>query len=191
MKLLFDFFPVILFFIAYKVYGIYVATGVIILASFAQVGWLWWRHGRVERMPLITAGLLLLFGGATLLLQDETFVKWKPTVANWLFALAFLGSRWFSGKTLIEHMMGASIELPDTVWQRLNLAWVLFFLSMGLINLYVAYTFSTDLWVDFKLFGMLGLTLVFVIGQGIYLARYFKPEAELASAEPADADSKE
>ena len=174
MKFLFDFLPILLFFIAYKLYDIYVATAVIILASLAQVGWLWIRQRRLERMPLITAALILLFGGATLIFQDETFVKWKPTVANGLFGLAFLGSQWIGKKPLIERMMGKTIALPAPVWSRLNLAWAIFFFAMGLANLYVAFNFNTDIWVDFKLFGMLGLTLAFVIVQSFYLARHLK-----------------
>ena len=172
MKLLYDFFPVLLFFIAYKLYDIYVATAVIIVASACQVGWTWFRHRRVERMPLITLALLVLLGGATLILQDEMFVKWKPTVVNWLFGLVFLGSQYIGDKTIIERMLGQAMELPSTVWVRLNLIWTAFFVVMGILNLAVAFNFDTDTWVNFKLFGMLGLTLIFVIAQGFYLARY-------------------
>jgi len=178
MKFLFDFLPILLFFVAYKLYDIYVATAVLIVASLAQVGWLHFRHRRVEQLPLITAGLVLVFGGATLLLQDETFVKWKPTVANWLFGLVFLGSQWIGKKTVMERMLGKTMELPAAVWVRLNLAWAVFFLTMGVTNLYVAFHFDTDTWVDFKLFGMLGLTLAFVVGQSFYLARHLKTDTE-------------
>lgn len=178
MKLLSDLLPVIFFFIVYKLYGIYAATAVLIIATVAQVGWQWFRHRHVERMPLITAVLVLVLGGATLLLQDETFVKWKPTVVNWLFGLAFLGSQYIGDTTILERMLGDNLELPAPVWRRLNLAWAGFFMAMGIVNLYVAYTFSTDIWVDFKLFGMLGLTLIFVIGQSLYLGRYLKLQPE-------------
>lgn len=178
MKFLYDFIPIILFFIAYKLYGIYTATAVIMVATAIQVGYSWLKHRRVERMPLISLGLLLVLGGATLLLQDETFVKWKPTVVNWLFGLAFLGSQWIGNKTLIERMLSQTVELPRPVWIKLNLFWVAFFMAMGAANLYVAFHFDTDTWVDFKLFGMLGLTLLFVLAQGFYLARHLdsKPE---------------
>lgn len=178
MKFLYDFIPIVLFFIAYKLYDIYVATAVIIVATAVQVGLTWLKHRRVERMPLIGLGLLVVLGGATLLLQDETFVKWKPTVVNWLFGFVFLGSQWIGSKPLIERMLGASLELPRPVWIKLNLFWAAFFLAMGAANLYVAFNFDTDTWVDFKLFGMLGLTLVFVLAQGFYLARHIdhKPE---------------
>ena len=172
MKFLYDFLPVLLFFIAYKLYDIYVATAVIIIASACQVGWTWLRHRRVERMPLITLALLILLGGATLILQDEMFLKWKPTVVNWLFGLVFLGSQFIGNKPVIERMLGQAMELPSTAWVRLNLAWAAFFVVMGILNLIVAFNFDTDTWVDFKLFGILGLTLIFVLAQGIYLARY-------------------
>ncbi len=180
MKFLFDFFPILLFFIAYKLYGIYAATVVAIVASFAQVGWYWLQHRRFENMHLITLALLVVFGGLTLFLQDEAFIKWKPTVINWLFGLVFLGSQFIGRKTLVERMMGAAIELPAGLWRRLNLAWAAFFLFLGLANLYVMYNFDTDAWVNFKLFGMTGLTLAFVLGQGLYLVRYMKnvPAAE-------------
>ncbi len=181
MKLLFDFLPVLLFFVAYKAYDIYVATAVLIVASLAQVGGLWLRHRQVERMPLITALLVLVLGGATLLFHDETFVKWKPTVVNWLFGAAFLGSQFIGGKTIVERLLGGSIELPAEIWSRLNTLWVTFFAALGAANLYVAFNFDTDTWVDFKLFGMLGLTLAFVVVQSFYLARYIKKTEAAAS----------
>lgn len=174
MKLLFDFFPIILFFIAYKAVGIYAATAVAIVASLAQVGFTRLRHGRVERMHVISMALILVLGGATLFLQDEMFIKWKPTAVNWAFALAFLGSQFIGRAPLIARMLSESVTLPDEVWRRLNLSWVVFFLAMGAANLYVVYHFSTDTWVNFKLFGMMGLTFAFVIGQAFYLARHIQ-----------------
>lgn len=176
MKFLYDFFPILLFFIAYKIYGIYAATAVAIAASFVQVGWYWLKHRRFENMHLITLALLVVFGGLTLFLQDETFIKWKPTVINWLFGLVFLGSQFIGKKTIVERMMGANIELPAAIWPRINMAWALFFVFLGFVNMYVMYSFDTDTWVNFKLFGMTGLTLVFVLGQGLYLARFMKNE---------------
>lgn len=175
MKLLFDFFPIILFFIAAKVYDIYVATAVAIAASVIQVGYLYFRNGRVEKMHLITLAAIVILGGSTLLLQDEQFIKWKPSVVNWLFALVFIGSQFIGDKPIIQRMMGSSFTLPNTMWSKLNFIWAAFFIFIGLINLYVAYNFDTDTWVDFKLFGMLGLTLVFIILQTIYISRHAIP----------------
>jgi intracellular septation protein len=177
MKLLFDFFPVLLFFMVFKAHddphtGMMRATAVIIAATLLQVGWTWWKHRRLERMHVITLGLVVLFGGATLLLQDELFIKWKPTIANWLFAAVFAGSHFIGGKPLVQRMMEAQIAAPRQVFATLNAAWVAFFVLMGALNLYVAYAFSTDTWVNFKFYGLLGLTIAFVIGQGFYLARH-------------------
>lgn len=174
MKFLFDFFPILLFFLAYKVYDIYVATAVAIAASFIQVGLHWLKHRKIENSHLITLVILILFGGATLLLQDETFIKWKPSVVNWVFALVFLGSQFIGNKTIIERMMSKSISLPAAIWTKLNLSWVVFFIALGLINLYVVYNYDTDTWVNFKLFGMMGLTIVFIIGQAFYMSRHMQ-----------------
>lgn len=178
MKFLFDFFPILLFFIAYKIDGIYTATAVAIAASFLQVALYWLKHRRFENNHLITLALLAVFGGLTLFLQDETFIKWKPSVINWLFGIVFLGSQFIGKKTIVQRMMGASITLPETVWPRLNLAWAVFFIALGFANLYVMSVYDTDTWVDFKLFGMMGLTIVFLIGQGFYLARYLQDEPQ-------------
>jgi len=178
MKILADLFPVILFFVAYKLAGIYTATAVAIGASIVQVGWNHWRHGRVETMHWVTLGLILFFGGLTLLLRDPLFIKWKPTVVNWLFAVAFLGSALFMERSLLQRMMDHAVTLPDAVWKRLNLAWVGFFLFIGAANLYVAYNFPEETWVDFKLFGMMGLTLLFLVAQGFYLSRYIQLNEE-------------
>lgn len=176
MKLLYDFFPIVLFFIAYKAYDIYVATAVAIGAGFLQVGGYWLRHRRFEKMHLVTLALLAVFGGLTLALRDPLFIKWKPTVVNWLFAAVFLGSAYIGRAPLVERMMGHAISLPAPIWRRLNWAWTLFFAAMGAANLYVAYGFSEEVWVNFKLFGMLGLTLAFVLAQGFYMARFAEPE---------------
>lgn len=179
MKFLLDFFPVLLFFIAYKLYGIFVATAVAIMASFIQVLAVWIKHRRLEKMHVITLLLIILLGGATLILQNEVFIKWKPTAVNWLFALAFLLSQFFGEKNLVQRMMEDHVTVILTkVWTHLNMMWIGFFSFMGLINLYVAFNFDTDTWVNFKLFGMLGLTLIFVFIQGIYLAYHVVPEEE-------------
>lgn len=202
MKFLYDLFPVLLFFLIYKLYGeipavfidtantvlprtltpgkasdaIFLATAVAIVASFAQVSVHWLRHHRFEKMHLVSLALITVFGGATLILQDPVFIKWKPTILNWLFAAVFLISHWVGNKTLAERMMSHAITVPEAVWQRVNLGWIGFFLFAGATNLYVAYTFSEEIWVDFKLFGLMGMTLVFVIVQAFYLARYMEDE---------------
>lgn len=179
MKFLFDIFPVILFFAAFKVYDIYVATGVAIAATALQIGWVWLRHRKVDNMQWISLGLIVVFGGATLLLRDETFIKWKPTVLYWLFAVALLVAELAFRKNLIRSMMEKQVTAPDPVWKKLLLGWVGFFLVMGVLNLYVAYGFSTDIWVNFKLFGGIGLMIVFVIAQAVLLAPHIKEkEAE-------------
>ncbi|OIO71754.1 MAG: septation protein A [Zetaproteobacteria bacterium CG_4_9_14_3_um_filter_49_83] len=177
MKMLFDFFPVALFFAAYKLYDIYTATAVLIIASILQTGIYWLRQRRFENMHVITLVLVCVFGGMTLLLHDEMFIKWKPTVINWLFALVFIGSMWIGKQPLIRRMMGDHLSLPDTIWLRLNLLWSVFFVVMGIINLIVVYSFDTETWVNFKLFGMLGLTFVFIVAQSLYLARYMQEES--------------
>ncbi len=176
MKLLFDFFPILLFFIAYKAAGIYTATVVAIIAAFLQVGLYWFKHRRFENIHLVTLALIVVFGGATLVLQDEMFIKWKPTVLNWLFALAFLGSYFIGKQTLVQRMLGKAVVLPGKIWLRLNLSWILFFFALGAINLYIVYYFDTDTWVNFKLFGMLGLTIFFIIIQSLYIARFAGPD---------------
>ena len=177
MKFLFDLFPVILFFVAFKVQGIYAATAVAIAASFAQIGWLWLRRRKVDAMLWVSLAIIVVFGGATLLLHDETFIKWKPTVLYWMFALVLSVSAVFFRKNLIRTMMGEQIQLPDPAWNKLNFSWAGFFACMGFLNLYVAFNYSTDTWVNFKLFGGMGLMLAFVIGQGFFLAKYVEPKS--------------
>lgn len=179
MKFLFDMFPVILFFVAYKVFGIYEATAVAIVATFVQIGWVWFRHRKVEPMLWVSLAVIVVFGGATLMLQNETFIKWKPTVLYWLFAGALGIASLVFKKNLIRAMMEKQVELPDTVWGRLLMSWILFFVFMGVLNLYVAFNYSTDAWVNFKLFGGMGLMLIFVFGQAIMLSKHIqekKPE---------------
>jgi len=179
MKFLFDFFPILLFFVAYKMYDIYVATAVAIVAAGVQTALFWMRHRRFEKMHLVTFGLLLVFGGLTIALHDPVFIKWKPTVINWLFALVFLASHWIGEKPLVERMMSHAIQAPRPVWMRLSWMWVLFFAFVGVLNLYVAFNFAEETWVNFKLFGILGITFAFVIAQAFYLGRYVEePKAE-------------
>ena len=172
MKFLFDLFPVILFFVAFKLADIYVATGVAIGASVLQVAWLKLRGKRVDPMLWASLAIIGVFGGATLLLQNETFIKWKPTVLYWLFGAVLATSALLFRRNLLRSMLSEQMQLPDAVWSRLNLSWAGFFAFMGAANLYVAYNYSTDLWVNFKLFGGVGLMLLFVVAQSVFLAKY-------------------
>jgi len=200
-KLLFDLFPIIIFFIAYKLGdsnaeatrafmaslglpqpvgagekpGIYLATLVAIVASIVQILWVKLRGHKVETMMWVSLGIIVLFGGATLWLHDESFIKWKPTVLYWIFAAIIFGAAAF-GRNVIKNLMQAQMELPDPAWSRLNASWGGFFAVMGVVNLIVAFNFSTDTWVNFKLFGSLGLMLVFVIGQSMMLTKYMDKE---------------
>ena len=175
MQLLFDFLPVIAFFVAYKLADIYVATFVIIVATVLQVSIHWLRTRRFNPMHLVTAGLVLVFGGLTLAIHDPVFIMWKPTIVDWMFALAFLASqlRAFGGRPLVQRLMtstDATLSLAPAMWRRLNLAWIAFFVLMGAANLAVFKNFDESTWVNFKLFGMLGLTFVFIIAQGLWIA---------------------
>jgi len=174
MKFLFDIFPVILFFIAFKVYDIYVATAVAMAATFLQIAWAWLRHRKVDTMLWISLAVIVVFGGATLLLQDETFIKWKPTVLYWLFSAVLAVAALAFRKNLIRAMMETQVTLPEVVWGKLLASWIAFFALMGALNLIVAFNFSTDAWVNFKLFGGIGLMLVFIVLQGLMLARHIE-----------------
>jgi intracellular septation protein len=178
MKLLIDFFPILLFFIVFKTLGIYAATAVAIVATVAQIGWLRWRNGRVEPMQWLSLGVIVVFGGATLVAQDETFIKWKPTVLYWLMGGGLLVAEYVFKRNGIRALMGSQLELPDPVWRQLLHAWAGFFAAMGVINLWVAYHFDTDTWVNFKLFGGLGLMVLFVLAQAAYLSKHMKHEEE-------------
>lgn len=211
MKLLFDFLPIILFFGAFKyaeghkawasdfatdhfgalVSGgkvgpdeapVMLATVVVILASLAQVVYLKLRGRKVETMLWVSLALVVVLGGLTIYLRSETFIKWKPSVLYWVMGMAFWLSPLLFGKNLLKVLLGEQLDLPARVWHRLNFAWITFFAIMGFLNLWVAYNFSTDAWVNFKLFGSLGLMLVFTIAQGIYLSRYIKDEPDAASS---------
>jgi len=172
MKFLFDLLPVIVFFAAFKLADIYVATGTAIAATFMQVVWLKLRRKPVEPMLWASLGLIVVFGGATLLLRDETFIKWKPTVLYWLFGVVLAGSALLFRKNLVRSMMAHQVDLPEEIWGKLQASWIGFFTFMGALNLYVAYNYSTDAWVNFKLFGGIGLMLLFVLGQALVLSRY-------------------
>ena len=174
MKLLIDFFPIILFFVAFKAWGIYVATGVAIVATIAQIAYIHFKHGKVEPMQWVSLALILVLGGLTLVLHDKRFIMWKPTVLYWLLGAGFLISDLAFRKNPIKAMMGKQIELPERLWAKLTFAWSGFFAFMGALNLFVAFNFSEAVWVNFKLFGGMGLMLVFVLAQGMVLSRYIQ-----------------
>ena len=201
MKLLFDLFPVILFFITFKVSGnnpesaaglvtallgsatvdvkqapILLATVVVMVATIAQIVWVHFRHGKVDKMLWVSLVLVVVFGGLTLIFQDETFIKWKPTILYWVFAGSMAFAALVLRKNPIKAMLGEQMTLPEPVWGKVNLSWIAFFLFMGALNLIVAFNFPTDVWVNFKLFGGMGLLLVFVLGQGVMLSKYVEEE---------------
>jgi len=203
MKLLIDFFPIILFFAAFKAWGIYAATAVAIVATIVQIAYLRFKTGKVETMQWVSLGVIIVFGGATLLTHSDvfigwlsqydpsmatqlsansdSFIKWKPTVLYWLMGGALLVGLMLFKKNFIKSLMGAQMQLPDHVWNTLNWAWAGFFAAMGVLNLWVAFNFDTDTWVNFKMFGGIGLMLAFVVGQALYLGRYLKePEQNAA-----------
>jgi intracellular septation protein len=177
MQLLFDFFPVIAFFVAYKLTDIFVATGVIIAAVILQVAIQWLRHRKVSKMSLISGVLVLIFGGLTLAIHDKAFIQWKVTIVNWLFAVAFCVSQFVGERPLIERLLGDNMPLDRALWRRLNWAWTVFFLMLGGVNLFVAYHYTESIWVDFKLFGVLGLTVLFALLQGVWLASKLPPDS--------------
>lgn len=192
MKLLYDLLPLLLFFAAFKFYDIYVATGVAIAASVVQVAFVWWKQRRVEVMPLVTLGVLVVFGGLTLALRDDTFIKWKPTLVYWLLGAIVLASQFIGNKTAIERLLGQQISLPPEIWARQNLSWGLFFVVLGAINIYVAFYYRPELdaaerqaiWVNFKVFGLLGLTVAFMLVQALLMARHISEPQPKEDSKP-------
>jgi len=176
MKFLFDLFPVILFFTAFKFFGIFTATAVAIVATLAQITYVRLRHGTVDKMLLMSGVIITVFGGATLLLKDPTFIQWKPSVLYWLFAAGLLGAQFLFDKNPMRAMMEKQIQLPDNVWSKLNLAWAMLFVALGFLNLYVAFNYSQDTWVNFKLFGITGIMFGFIIVQTIFISKYLPKE---------------
>lgn len=191
VKQFIDFIPLLLFFIVFKLEprelellgqgwtlgGIFSATAVLIASSVVVYGALFLAQRRLEKSQWLTLIGCLVFGSLTLAFHSETFLKWKAPVVNWLFATGFLGSQFIGNQPLIQRMMGHALELPQPVWRKLNIAWVVFFIIAGAANLFVAFTFH-DIWVDFKVFGSLGMTVLFLIGQGFYIARHMQPSSE-------------
>jgi len=172
MKLLFDFFPIVLFFLFFKLYGIYTATAVAMIASVSQVALYRLKFQRYEKMHLINLAIIMSLGSATLFFHNPWFIKWKPTGIYWLSALIFFASSYIGSKPLIQKMMESNVTLASKIWHRLNVAWSLFFVVMGALNLYVAYNYDTDAWVNFKLFGGVGFTILFVLVQAFYLTKH-------------------
>jgi len=176
MKLLADFFPIVLFFVAFKVWDVYIATGVAIAAALVQISWMALSKRRIDPMLWVSTGIIVVLGGLTIWLHDETFIKWKPTVLYWLMGGALFVGQVFFRKNLIKSLIGSQLELPDPVWRVMNWSWVVFLAAMGAINLWVAFNFDLNTWVNYKLFGGMGLMVLFIIGQALYLGRYIKTE---------------
>ncbi|WP_157266298.1 septation protein A [Azohydromonas aeria] len=214
MKLLLDFLPILLFFGTFKYAGahaqqsadfatehfgflvsggvvgaaeapVLLATIVVIIATLAQVAWIVARGRKVDTMLWVSLALVVVLGGATIWFHSETFIKWKPSVLYWVMGTSLWLSHVLLRKNLLRLLLGEQLQLPDAVWQRLNGMWVAFFGVMGLLNIWVAYTFSTDAWVNFKLFGGIGLMLLFTLAQGLYLSRYLPDESAAASKDKA------
>lgn len=170
MKLLFEFFPIVLFFAAFKVKGIYFATAIAIAASILQIAYMLVRGKKIEPMMWINLSVIAVFGGSTLLLHNELFIKWKPTILYWAFAGTLFASRALFGKNIMRAMLQKQVQLPERVWNRMNANWASFFALLGTVNLFVAYNYSTAAWVNFKLFGCMGSMLVFVIIQSMLIS---------------------
>ncbi len=175
MKFLIDFFPILLFFIAYKMADVYTATGILMLATVMQSILIWRMDGKLHTMQKVTLALVLGFGALTLGLHDERFIKWKPTILYTGMAIGLAGAHWILGKNALQGLLGRQLKLPQPVWHRLNLSWVLYCLFMASINAYVAHYFSTDDWVNFKIWGYV-FPLIFILGQGIYISRHLPKE---------------
>ena len=172
MKFFFDLLPVILFFVGFKLYGIFAATAIAIGVTLAMIIYAKIRHGKIEKMLLINGAIISVLGGITLLLHDQTYIMWKPTVLYWLLAAVLLVSNVFFKKNFIQQMMGKMIDAPKPIWNKVNFIWVVFMILLGLLNLYVAFNYSLDTWVNFKLFGVTGMMFVFVIAQTFVLRKY-------------------
>lgn len=208
MKLLIDFLPIAIFFLVYKMNpeavafispllnsdqlsliqawpAIILATAVLIPATIVQILYTRVSTGKFETMHLVTLALVVVMGGATVILQDKTFIQWKPTVVNWLFAAAFLGSQFIGERNFLQRMMSQAMTLPQQVWRNLNFAWIIFFIISGFANLYVAYNFSEDTWVNFKLFGLMGMTIAFIILQSLFLYKYIHEDEQTPSNDPS------
>ncbi len=176
MKLLFDFLPILFFFIAYFLFDIYVATMVAIVTSGLQVLSFWVKFRRFETMQVVTFLTIFILGSATIIFHNPLFFKWKPTVIYWVFGVFFIGSQYFGSKPFLQRLMDSKVSLPHAVWQKLNISWAIFFIVLGFVNIYVAYHYSTNVWVYFKFIGAMGATLLFALAQSIYMMRYLKDD---------------
>ncbi|MCW8932047.1 MAG: septation protein A [Gammaproteobacteria bacterium] len=195
LKFIYDFLPIIIFFGTYKLTNndIYAATTAAIIATVIHSAIQWYMHKKLENQHIINLVVILFFGGLTLLFHDDTFIKWKVTVINWIFGLVLLGSQFIGKKNIIQRQLDQSIQLPAPIWFRLNMMWVSFFMFCGLLNIYVAFFYGAhlteeirqEIWVEFKLYGMLGLTFAFMIFQIFYLQRHILIE-EKVDEEPND-----
>ncbi|VAW95251.1 Intracellular septation protein IspA [hydrothermal vent metagenome] len=188
MKLLFDFFPIVLFFIVFKTnpdetQGMINATAVLILATIVQVAANWIKNRTINKMHVITLVLVLIFGGATIYFQDKMFLIWKVTILYWLFAVVFIASQYIGKSSIIKKTMSHAISLPDNIWLQLNFAWAGFFVFVGVVNLYIAYNYDFGIWVNFKLFGVFGLMFAFIIIQALYISKYVKEDQVDAGSE--------
>ena len=181
MKFFFDLLPVILFFVGFKLYGIFAATAIAIGTTLAMIVYSKVRHGKIEKMLLANGAIITVLGGITLLLHDQTYIMWKPTALYWIGAFTLLISNLFFKKNFIQQMMGKMFNAPKSIWDKVNLVWVVFLILLGFLNLYVAFNYSLDTWVNFKLFGVTGMMFVFVIAQTVALKKYL--------IEPTEGDS--
>jgi len=184
MQTLFEFIPLILFFIAYKVADIYVATGVLIAVLLLQVAWTWFKHRKIQKLQLITALVALVLGGITLFLRDPVFLQWKPTLVFWIGAAAIIIGQFIGKKPALQALLGGKLSLPTVIWRRLGWMWAGFMTFAGALNIYVAYNYSEEFWVNFKVFGVLGLTFAFAIAQALYLSRHMQEPATTEKVEP-------
>jgi len=178
MKQFFEFIPLIIFFAVYKMVDIYAATGSLMVTTGLMLAYSYFKNGKAEKMHIITFLMVLVFGSLTLVLHDDVFIKWKVTVVYALFGVSLLVSQFFFKKPIIKQMLGKELSLPDNVWNKLNVAWALFFAALGMLNLYVAFNMEQEVWVNFKVFGLLGATLAFTVLSGVYLYKYLPVTAE-------------
>lgn len=190
MKIFFDLLPVILFFVGFKLFDIFVATALAIGTTIAMIVYSKLMHGKVEKALMINGILISILGGITLVLQDKTYIMWKPTALYWIGALAlFIAERFFS-KNLIKQMMQKILNLPSPLWRRLNWAWIIFLTALGFLNLYIAFHFSENTWVNFKLFGVTGMMFAFMIGQTLMLKKYLiEPAGSEQTTNPDNKDT--
>lgn len=176
MQSFFEFIPLVLFFAIFKLVDIYWATFALIVTSALHIVYLYITTKKVPVKNWVIFGLIAGFGGLTIFLQDDTFLKWKVTIINLFFAIALIISDFVFKKNLIKQLMSEALELPETIWKKLNLSWAAFFTLCAVLNIYVAFNFSQEVWVNFKVFGLMALTFTFAIGSVIVLYKYLPNE---------------